>query len=311
MASTGFIAWFEPSMLPCAGEFGGMMDASSREAGTPQTAKSTGTEEFEVLAHGLFPRTAVSVEYRPGRSFRGPSAEALIDRAWQTYLRTSGEAGIMVYNGALFRLDSFERTDGCLRLKLSDTDFRECIGTAGAQFRSAFPDLPQANPLAASVALVTGDGKIIIEKRSRVDSRRRAYHVIAGYMEREKDGRDPHPFDTLKREVREELGVDLDEGRLFATGLIRALYGSEVCFSCCLALSFDDVLRVQDCLGKDSEIETLQSVADSPDAVASFLAAHPTDLAPPGRACLLLHGRETYGEEWYEAARCHSPRPDL
>ena len=29
----------------------------------------------------------------------------------------------------------------------------------------------------------------------------------------------------------------------------------------------------------------------------------PADLAPPGRACLLLYGREAYGEEWYEAAR--------
>ena len=64
-------------------------------------------EEFEVLAHGPFSRTAVSVEYRPGRSFREPSAEALIDRAWHTYLRTSSDAGITVYNGALFRLDGF------------------------------------------------------------------------------------------------------------------------------------------------------------------------------------------------------------
>ena len=260
-------------------------------------------EEFGVLAHGPFSRTAVSVEYRPGRSFREPSAEALIDRVWHTYLRTSSDAGITVYNGALFRLDGFELTDDLLRLRLSDADFRECIGTASAEFTSAFPDLPRANPLAASVALVTGDGNIIIEKRSRVDSRRRAYHVIAGYMERERDGSEPHPFETLKREVREELGVDLEEAHLSATGLVCALYGSEVCFLCRLALSFDDVLGIQAGLGSDSEIETLEALYDSSDAVAAFLKAHPADLAPPGRACLLLYGREAYGEKWYEAAR--------
>ena len=175
-----------------------------------QMAGRQNVEEFEVLARGLFSRTVVSVEYRPGRPCWQPSVEALIDLAWQTYLHTNSDAGITVYNGPLFRLESFLQTDGRLRLMLSDTDFRDCIGTASAEFRSAFPDLPQANPLAVSVALVTSDRKIIIERRSRIDSRRREYHVIAGYMEREKDGRQPHPFDTLKREVGEELGVDLD-----------------------------------------------------------------------------------------------------
>ena len=302
------LAWRTSPCYHVRANLGGAVDPSDREAIVLETARPAGTEEFEVLAHGLFSRTSVAVEYRPGRSLWEPSAEAVIDRVWQTYLRTSGEAGIRIYNGALFRLDSFEQTDGCLRLKLSDTDFRESIGTASAEFRSAFPGLPQANPLAASVALITGDRKIIIEKRTRVDSRRRAYHVIAGYMEREKDGNEPHPFDTLKREVREELGVDLDEAHLRATGLVRALYGSEICFRCRLALCFDDVMKIQAGLGTDSEIETLETLDDAPDAVASFLAAHFANLAPPGRACLLLYGREAYGEEWYEACCGYAAR---
>ena len=277
------------------------MNPSDRETSARQTSESTGAEEFEVLAHGLFTRTAVSVEYRPGHPCWEPSAEALIDRAWQTYLRTGSDAGIIAYNGALFRLDSFQRTDGRLQLMLSDTDFRGCIGTASAEFTSAFPDLPRANPLTVSVVLVTGDAKIVVEKRSRVDSRRRAYHIIAGYMERERDGRRPHPFDTLEREVREELGVELDGDYLSATGLVRTIYGSEICFRCRLALSFDRVLKLQAGLGTDSEIETLQAVDDSPPAVAAFLAAHRADLVPSGRACLLLYGREAYGEEWYKA----------
>lgn len=260
-------------------------------------------EEFEVLARGLFGRTDVSVEYRPGRFFREPAAGGLIDRAWRTYRDASERAGIAVYNGALFRLDAFRTVDGRLLLELSDTDFRECIGTASVEFRSLFPGLPPANPLAASVALVTSDGKIVVEKRSRVDSRRRPYHVIAGYMERERDGSEPHPFDTLRREVREELGLDLDEGDLVATGLVRARYSSEVCFRWRAPLSFDDVTETLARGKTDSEIETLEALDDSPPAAAAFLDAHFRDMAPPGRACLLLHGRDAYGEEWYEAAR--------
>lgn len=265
---------------------------------------STGhAEEFEVLVHGCFEKKAVIVEYRPGRFLPGESFTTLIEKAWLSYTRTSSVAGITIYNGALFRLDRFRDTGGRLMLGLSDTDFRECIGTASAEFASSFPGIPRANPVAASVALVTNDGKIIVEKRSRVDPRRRPYHVIAGYMERERDGTRPHPFDTLVREVREELGIDLDETALRATGLVRALYGSEICFRCPLPFSFEDVVKMQGRGITDSEIETLEPLEDSPRAVAAFLAAHRSDMAPPGRACLLLYGRDAYGEVWYSKTR--------
>ena len=129
-----------------------------------QMAGRQNVEEFEVLARGLFSRTVVSVEYRPGRPCWQPSVEALIDRAWQTYLHTNSDAGITVYNGALFRLESFMQTDGRLRLMLSDADFRGCIGTASAEFTSAFPDLPRTDPLTVSAVLITGDGKIVVER---------------------------------------------------------------------------------------------------------------------------------------------------
>ena len=78
------------------------------------------------------------------------------------------------------------------------------------------------------------------------------------------------------------MGVDLEEAHLSATGLVCALYGSEVCFLCRLALSFDDVLGIQAGLGSDSEIETLEALYDSSDAVAAFLRAHPRTSRRPG-----------------------------
>ena len=269
----------------------------------PHGTDQTDGEEFEILAHGPFPRMALSVEYRPGGPLWGPAAEVFIGRAWTVFLRASEEAGIAVYNGDLFRLDNFRRADGRLHLVLSDSDFRASIGTSSARFVSAFPDLPRANPLTVSIVLVCDDGKIVIEKRSRIDSRRRAYHIIAGYMERSLDaGENRHPFDALEREVREELGVDLDRQRLYATGLVRTMYGCELCFRGSVSLSFDRLLEMQANSATDSEIEALQSIDDSPSAIAAFLAAHLTDLVPSGRACLLLYGREAYGEGWYRAA---------
>ena len=260
-------------------------------------------EEFEVLAQGIFTADLISVDYRPGvRIHWEPSVEEFIDKAWEAYVRASTDVGITVYNGRVFRLDTFDWRNGRLSLTLSDIDFRSCIGSGTNQFAAAFPHAPQANPLSVSVALVTIDGKIVLEKRSRIDARRRKYHMIAGFMEREFDVSDgqPNPFDTLRREVREELGLIL-EGPLYGTGLVRAVYGSELCFYCRLPISFERLLEIKANGETDCEIDALEAIEDSPAAVASFLVRHTTDLVPSGRACLILYGREAYGEHWYDS----------
>jgi hypothetical protein len=279
------------------------MKQSDYGADAMPVLRSQINEEFEILAHGHFSKTDITVSYRPERLGLEPSSSALIDRLWSTYVHESSRAGISVYNGDLFRLDHLRQEKGHLQIDLSDTDFRECIGTAHSEFKSAFPDIPQSNPLAVSVALITVDSKIIIEKRNHVDPRRRAYHVIAGYMERKLDGMQPHPFRVVIREVREELGIEPDDTCLKATGIIRAHYGSEVCFYCRLTESFDEVLRVCTGMGPDSEIEVLEFIHDSPLEIAVFLTAHVTDMAPPGRACLLLYGRQAYGDDWYHPVK--------
>jgi hypothetical protein len=260
-------------------------------------------EEFEVLAQGIFSDGAVHVDYQPGMRIRWePSAEKFIDEAWDAYVRASTDAKITVYNGRVFHLDSFEWENLRLSLTLSDIDFRSCIGSGTNQFVAAFPHGPQANPLSVSAALVTIDGHIVLERRSRTDARRLRYHVIAGFMERQVDALDshPNPFDTLRREVREELGLIL-ESPVYGTGLVRAVYGSELCFYCRLPISFERLLEIKANSETDCEIDVLETLDDSPAAVASFLARHTADFVPSGRACLLLYGREAYGEHWYDS----------
>jgi hypothetical protein len=115
-------------------------------------------------------------------------------------------------------------------------------------------------------------------------------------------GGNHHPFNAMEREVQEELGVELDRQRLRATGLVRTMHGCELCFRGSVSLSFDRLLEVQADSATDSEIEALQPIDDSPSAITAFLASHVTDLVPSGRACLLLYGREAYGEGWYRVA---------
>jgi 8-oxo-dGTP pyrophosphatase MutT (NUDIX family) len=268
-------------------------------------------EEFEVTAYGIYAREAVRVEYRPGFALRwDPPARSFIEEAWERYVLESESRGITVYNGTLLGLEHVTSTNGRLLLSLSDVEFKDCIGIAVAGFPAAFPLLYRANPLSVSVTLVTADGKIVVDERSRTDWRRRRYHVIAGFMEQKHDAAapGPNPFDAIRREVREELALALGPA-LYATGLVRTATGSELCFSCRLPVSFDEVLAIRKAGPTDHEIETLEAIEDAPPAVASFLAAQGADVVPSGRACILLHGRAAYGEAWYLEATGAADRP--
>jgi hypothetical protein len=256
---------------------------------------------FEVLAHGVFPRNAIVIQYIRNVSVRWEGrAEAYIGDTWNSYVQASRGRGVKVYNGSLLRLDDYCHEMGVLRMHVSDVDFRSYVGTALPVFAEAFPEAPQANPLAVCTVLVTSDGNIVIERRSQIDAYRGRYHVIAGFMEKAADTASggPDPFEVINREVREELGVVLD-GEPLATGLIRTAMGSEVCFSSSIPISFKALLETKAGAGTDGEIDDLLGIGDSPMSVMSFLMDHDRDIVPSGRACLLLHGRVAYGGQWY------------
>jgi 8-oxo-dGTP pyrophosphatase MutT (NUDIX family) len=259
---------------------------------------------FEVLAYGIFPPETIVVEYLPDRRLRWEGrAQTYIQDVWDAYARPRRDRGIDVYNGNVLRLDSFAHENGTLRLELSDVDFRTYVGTALPGFAAAFPAAPRANPLAVCIALATSDAKIVIEKRKHIDAYRGRYHVIGGFMEKEADAASgkPDPHEAIRREVAEELGIVL-EATPQATGLIRTPMGSELCFSSRLPMSFGRLVETKTIAKIDAEIGDLMEIPDSPAGILSFLLDHDPEVVSSGRACLLLHGREAHGRDWYEEA---------
>jgi 8-oxo-dGTP pyrophosphatase MutT (NUDIX family) len=259
---------------------------------------------FEVLAYGVFSPETIVVEYRRDRRIRWEErAQTYIQDVWDEYVRPRVGGGVDIYNGSLLRLDSFVHENGILLLVLSDVDFRAYVGTALPGFAAAFPEALRANPLAVCVALATSDGKIVIEKRKHIDAYRGRYHVIGGFMEKEADAANgkPDPFDAIRREVAEELGIAL-EATPQATGLIRTPMGSELCFSSRLPISFEQLVETKTAAKTDAEIDDLMEIPDSPAGILSFLLDHDPDVVSSGRACLLLHGRKAYGRDWYDKA---------
>lgn len=261
---------------------------------------------FEILTPHLFSRSDLQVTYRPGQGeYRSSEAHRQIDRTWERHLANYAQNGLPAFNGSLFRLTDYALNRGRLLIELGDTTFREYVGTSTEDFYGTYPEAWVANPLAVCIALITGDEKILIERRTTLTRYRAPYHVIGGFMERGKDfsqGK-PDPFAAITREIKEELGLILSPDEPVALGLVRNLRvrHPEIVFFCSLSQSFAEVQEIMGRDAADDEIDHLEYVEDRSDHLSSFLKGRHGIFTPSGEACLLLYGRQRYGEGWYDA----------
>lgn len=259
---------------------------------------------FDILISHSFAHDDLLVTYVGGPGERRPrEATERIDRAWDLHLRNCVRNGLTVFDGRLFRLNGYGVKEGKISLDLGDTTFREYIGTSISDFHEVHPDAWVANPLAVCIALVTDDRKILVEKRTTLTRYRAPFHVIGGFMERKKDvfKGQPDPFVAITREVKEELGLAISPEEPVGLGLVRNLWvrHPEIVFFCKLRESFEDVKEIFRVTTTDNEIDQLEAADDKMDDLASFLRTHHGFFTPSGEACLLLYGRQTYGEDWY------------
>lgn len=260
--------------------------------------------DFQILVPGPFTRPDLDVTYHSGAGEpRSNEATGQIDEAWEQHLVNCARDGLPAFNGSLFRLNGYALDQGKMLIELGDTSFREYVGTSIADFYIAYPEAWVGNPLAVCITLVTKDQKILVEKRTTLTRYRAPFHVIGGFMEREKDfyeGR-PDPFMAITREVKEELGLGLFPDEPVALGLVQNLWirHPEIVFSCRLRESFEDVKGILGRSTTDDEIDELQIVEDTSDDLSSFMRNHHGFFTASGEACLLLYGRQTYGEDWY------------
>jgi hypothetical protein len=262
--------------------------------------------DFEILISDSFTRTDLSVTYLAGPGEPRPhEATEQIDKAWELQVFNCNQDGLPVFDGRLFRLNRYDREEGKTILELGDTTFREYVGTSINDFYRTYPEAWVANPLAVCIALVTNDHKILVEKRSILTRYRAPFHVIGGFMEREKDfcNARPDPFMAITREVKEELGLILSPEEPIALGLVRNLWirHPEIAFFCRLRESLEDVKGIFGRSATDDEIDQLQAVEDTSNGLSSFLRIHHEVFTASGEACLLLYGRRMYGEDWYNA----------
>jgi hypothetical protein len=259
---------------------------------------------------GQFDAHAVSARWVPSTESHPPDVEALIDAAWA---RALAVPGIKLFDGPMCRLESWHATGPTLTLHLSKTSYKRFLGTnlSHPHLADRLGPAALANPVGVSPALVSSDGHLLMGRRNAtVAYYPHRIHPFSGALE----PRNPLDlFAELSRELHEELHFAPEHiASMHLTGIAEDLSIRQPELICLVhsTLDRDAILeRVQ-----PDEHHAAWHCPANPDRLAQALAApDPTDptftptetLTPIAIAALLLFGRLTFGDTWYDE---HRPR---
>jgi predicted NUDIX family phosphoesterase len=227
--------------------------------------------------------------------------QAIIDREWKIAIRRSKKIGAPLYNGDLYRLRSWRCSNKKLHIELSDTNYKEYVGTRSRRYLKTHSIKDVANPLAVCACVITSDDKIIIGRRKKVDVYENRLHVIGGFVDAKKDSveRIPKIFHAIKREIVEEIGIDAKELNVIrCLGLVydKIVPHPEMTFLVTLNLPSSEV---QSKHPTDIEMGQVEFVKNTLKSLQNFVLYNHESLTPNGEANLLLYIATKYGEKHF------------
>jgi 8-oxo-dGTP pyrophosphatase MutT (NUDIX family) len=172
-------------------------------------------DEIVIIAKGKFYLDNINVFYKSGRISQSKDAIQFIESKWTQFVANNPNS----FSGALVRVDSYNvqnNNNNLIELQLSDTDYKEFVGTRDCEFVRRFGIQYTANPLSVGAVLVTKDNKIVLGKRAEhmVDVGKSKVSVVAGYLDPKQDmvnsptdNNNIDIFSAVKREIYEETGI--------------------------------------------------------------------------------------------------------
>lgn len=240
----------------------------------------------EIMIKGKFGRDCLKVRYNPGRQSYGHKANELIELKWNEFLELNPKS----YNGPLFRVNKwsdFNSRDGLqkIELHLTDTDYKEFVGTRNPEFIATFEKKQISNPLSVGAVLITAQQLILGRRSSSIDGSKCALSVIAGYLDPQKDilhihNRDGSDyvdivdiFHGIEREIYEETGIAAyDVVELVCLGIIANRKQNQMNIPFCgtLNISSDEVITKRS-VTQDSEFSEILFVQNDLRSINEFM----------------------------------------
>jgi hypothetical protein len=182
---------------------------------------------FELLAVGKFSSSQLIFIPTERKDFLNEQVACAVERCWQNELEKAKKSGKLLYNGPISRLEKYSLTNDKLVLFVSQTDFKESLGTNffNPHFAKKYGASQLANGLAVCTLLETRDNFFLFPKRSKKVYIAEGYwHLIAGQINSEDfvDGSRISAFNALFSELKEEGAIEKDKiSECFCLGLVR------------------------------------------------------------------------------------------
>lgn len=208
---------------------------------------------------------------------------------WHEKLRLAHERSVLLFNGPLFYVSGVTIDKNIVSINLINTDYRSYVCSRSKEFKELFPTAVPSKPLAACVALITSDNKLLLEKRRGVDVHEGMYHVVGGFLDPSKDidlNGKPDAYYSVTREVKEEIGISVSPDKLVFLGIAEdtIIPHFELCFYSILPYKSDQILKLFNESDKDGEFSDPVFIDISEEIIKYFFSN--SMISPTGKVCI-------------------------
>jgi len=250
---------------------------------------------FRLLWMGNRSCATIDVNWQP-EPVQKPAALQRAEKSfWNELLKKHPTANL--FNGELAELESFRIEGNRLFLNLRLSDYRAFMysnfnrGKILKNYGEAFVN----QGLGISAVVRTGDGKIVLMKRSeQVGEYPGKLDVFGGHIEpgRHMVNGVPDPCQGIREELREELGLFSNDIRdLRIIGMIRNAETTkpELVFLAESSLSLEDVWEKARHATDAGEYDSLVTVTDTRETLGKYLEENTTCFSPSGLGSLWVY----------------------
>ncbi len=153
----------------------------------------------------------------------------------------------------------------------------------------------------------TNDGNLILGIRSKQVQQAQGYLSFTGggvMPEEQEDPTYPNLYFSARKQIKDELGLDVEEKDLNLSGIVRddhVSYNASLMFETRVDMGIREIL---DASGKAKDKYEHKSIKFIPvEELFDRLGDDTLNMSGISRGMLLLRGRRLFGQEWYDARK--------
>lgn len=201
---------------------------------------------------------------------------ALIEKIWGNKKNASKNNNTTLFNSNLFRLDRLETSHSNTVMHLSNTSYKDYVGTRDPSYQGF-----RSNAIGTAILPILSDGHIPLGRRSmNADANPGKLFTFGGFFENPNDinGKTGCPciFKCALRELEEELATSFKKIKLTGLGVVydNTLCHPEVSFLAEIPMTRDEIKNL------NWNIELSSLIFIRPSEISNLIFSHYSEITP-------------------------------